>query len=1058
MRDYKRRATRLLLVVLFAGILRAQFFDYDQVLKAQQRAEQAHLRFIAGIVGLLVFLFGFLLVQFAKFRRRIRRRKIVEANTPPPMAGVATFLRILAWLCLAAALVVVSLYTYACAVSDQSPSRTPVLLLAGLLWLQRYLRRQSAMLKTPLGAQLLATDRRPCIVFLRGFSEEEVDLKSWSWWSPPSPWLLEDTILRVFKNLGPVVGLTNPTLRGRPTSYSPIDATSANWQEKADDLIKRSAVIVLIIAESPGVEWEIGYLRRCGYLARTIFVFPPAKYKLGGRSVVWLGSELGFTPDIAYEVLDQNEKQDGQPLVMRLIAGRPRVYSGDPNGNGYFDAIRHAARDGPASPLTLAAENAQAKPPLEPPPFATADEALAWLGDFPELLKQLRARGGPGMLQALKPLSDDAGAHLLRSAMTLAVPALADDPNQFAGQLLGRIAPQRSGALHPLLAQAASWNEQTWLQPQTTSLTAAGCNAVRLLHSHTDFVRSVAITADGSYGISGGSDATVKIWDLNTGMVIQTLTHHTDRVWNVAVTADGTRYASAANDGTLRVWSLAVDGSRMIQSGYSERFALSAKGTRVARACKSPYAFKIWDSDSGRAVAWHRDYSVRRVTSLGLDENGSRLVCGYDDGSLELWNCDPTRQLWNVQAHEGEVSRVVFTDEDQKIVSASHDGTTKVWAAETHEELLRLQTGRTLEIAVSPDGTRAVTVFSDESERALRVWDLKTGQLKCTLQQPYVTTVALAADGRRCISGDLDQTVILWDLAATAQDSGQRAYRLLRCAALGRDGSRAVFATSDGKLEIYHLATGSYASVPLPVESRQTAVSAEADWVVMSNKARKFMLWNFSQQTDPVWLKEADWISAVAINRDGTRAIAASADDFKVRVWDSTSKELIHVFEGHIQPVYALVQAGDGKSLLSISNDGVLTQWDINTGSRIHAMQGRAGTSRVALHSDGKVVLQGRSDGTVNVWEISTGVEWTAPWKHSDAVSGVALSDDGKFGVSVSLDRTVRMLDLVTKECVAVFTADEKLLSCAISQDGQTITAGGSGRPHYLKLVKAATQ
>ena len=44
-----------------------------------------------------------------------------------------------------------------------------------------------------------------------------------------------------------------------------------------------------------------------------------------------------------------------------------------------------------------------------------------------------------------------------------------------------------------------------------------------LLSGHTDWVRSVALSADGSKVVSGSWDDTVKIWNADSGEVIQTL-------------------------------------------------------------------------------------------------------------------------------------------------------------------------------------------------------------------------------------------------------------------------------------------------------------------------------------------------------------------------------------------------------------------------------------------------------------------------------------------------------------------------------------------------------
>ena len=44
-----------------------------------------------------------------------------------------------------------------------------------------------------------------------------------------------------------------------------------------------------------------------------------------------------------------------------------------------------------------------------------------------------------------------------------------------------------------------------------------------LSSGHSDYVNSVALSADGSKIVSGSYDKTVKIWSTETGQVLQTL-------------------------------------------------------------------------------------------------------------------------------------------------------------------------------------------------------------------------------------------------------------------------------------------------------------------------------------------------------------------------------------------------------------------------------------------------------------------------------------------------------------------------------------------------------
>jgi WD40 repeat protein len=51
-------------------------------------------------------------------------------------------------------------------------------------------------------------------------------------------------------------------------------------------------------------------------------------------------------------------------------------------------------------------------------------------------------------------------------------------------------------------------------------------------------------------------DKTIRIWDVETGRELHTLTKHTDPIFSVAYSPDGRNIVSGATDNTLKIWGL----------------------------------------------------------------------------------------------------------------------------------------------------------------------------------------------------------------------------------------------------------------------------------------------------------------------------------------------------------------------------------------------------------------------------------------------------------------------------------------------------------------------
>ena len=106
---------------------------------------------------------------------------------------------------------------------------------------------------------------------------------------------------------------------------------------------------------------------------------------------------------------------------------------------------------------------------------------------------------------------------------------------------------------------------------------------IRTLTGHTSTVLSVAFspdgniiaTASGNVSIAGTEikeweriDNTVRLWDTNTGKLVNTLTGHTDDVNSVAFSPDGDIIATSSDDDTVRLWD--INGGVRILKGHTE--------------------------------------------------------------------------------------------------------------------------------------------------------------------------------------------------------------------------------------------------------------------------------------------------------------------------------------------------------------------------------------------------------------------------------------------------------------------------------------------------------
>ena len=163
-------------------------------------------------------------------------------------------------------------------------------------------------------------------------------------------------------------------------------------------------------------------------------------------------------------------------------------------------------------------------------------------------------------------------------------------------------------------------------------------------------------------------------------------------------------------------------------------------------------------------------------------------------------------------------------------------------------------------------------------------------------------------------------------------------------------------------------------------------------------------------------------VDSVGVTPDGRRAVSASADK-TLRVWDPRSGACLRTLEGHSDGVHSLSVTPDGRRAVSASGDATLRVWDLQSGACLQTLE----KHRWQVLSSG-VTPGGRRQAV----EVEG---------HRGGVRSVSVMPDGRQAVSAGDDRTLRVWDLQSGACLALFLS-APVVSVAVSPCNLLIVCG----------------